>query len=358
MKPNDAMPAGAWRPVPRLPPDDELVRAASEVARALVLPAMRGALDELDPGVRLMCAYHEGWVDAEGNPVQGDGGKLLRPTLALAVARAVGGTSEDAVPAGVAVHMVHAFSLLHDDIIDNDEERRHRATVWKVFGRQNAILAGDALLSLSQSVLAATPRAHATRAVRRIVRDTQRLITGQQDDLDFETRNDVAIEEYLDMAVGKTGALFSSSCALGAELAGAADDIVEALAWCGERLGLAFQIADDVLGIWGDVKVTGKPVFSDLRSRKKTYPVLVALHAEGVGSRRLREIYLAPGQLPVELVAETAVLVEEAGGRDLSELAVTRLVTGVIDVLDGLGISDAGRATLAAIARAMTCRVR
>lgn len=343
-------------PPPRRPtsPSRELLSAASAAARELVLPAMRAAIDELDPRVGLLCAYHQGWVDADGNVRDGDRGKLLRPTLALAVAEAVGGTATAAVPAGVSVEAVHAFSLIHDDIMDRDETRRHRATVWKAFGVPMAMLAGDALLGLSTSVLLDVPADRVVRVLRRITGDTQRLIAGQAADLAFEVRDDVTVDDYTAMAIGKTGALISASCALGAELAGADAATVEVFARCGDRLGLAFQIVDDVLGIWGDAGTTGKPVFSDLRSRKKSYPVLCALNGSGPAARRLRELYFGTEPLQLENVAH---LVEEAGGREHARRAVARCAVEVAVALRRLGLPRRQHDTLLAIVEGMTDRV-
>ena len=336
----------------------ELLGVAAEETRRLVLPAMRAAFAELDPQVALVCAYHEGWVDLDGNLCDGDSGKLLRPTLALATAKAVGGTAADAVPVGVSVEAVHAFSLLHDDIMDRDETRRHRATAWKAFGVPMAILAGDAMLGLSMSVLLDAPSDRAMRATKRITHDTQRLIAGQRADLTFEVRDDVTLADYTAMAIGKTGALISASCALGAELAGADAATVDMFAWCGDRLGLAFQIVDDLLGIWGDDRTTGKPVLNDLRARKKSYPVLCALNGSGPATRRLREIYLGSGQLPESDVAEAAHLIEEAGGRERARRAVANGALEVTEAFDRLGLPKREHDILLAIVGAMTDRVR
>lgn len=346
-------------PPPRRPtsPLRELFGNASARARDLVLPAMRVAFEELDPRIGLVCAYHEGWVDPEGNVRDGDCGKLLRPTLALAVAEAVGGTATAAVPAAVSVETVHAFSLIHDDIMDGDETRRHRATAWKAFGVPMAILAGDALLGLSLSVLLDAPPDRALRAIRRIAHDTQRLIAGQRADLAFEVRDDVTLDDYITMATGKTGALISASCALGAELAGADAATVDVFARCGERLGLAFQIVDDMLGIWGNAGTTGKPVLSDLRSRKKTYPVVSALNGSGPAARRLRELYLGTGLLPEDDVVEAAHLVEEAGGRERAHRAVARCAAEVTEALDRVDLPRRQHDTLLAIVAGMTDRV-
>jgi geranylgeranyl diphosphate synthase, type I len=245
-------------------------------SRDAITPAMRAAIDRLDATTRFQTAYHFGWVDAEGRPDQG-GGKAVRPALALLSARATGGTGDVGLPGAVAVELVHNFSLLHDDLMDRDRERRHRVTVWALWGSSSAILSGDALLGLAQEVLLDSGLPTAAPAALLLARATRELIRGQVQDLAFEQRESVTVDECLDMAAGKTGSLLAASAAVGAVLAGAPAPTVAALETYGAQLGLAFQLVDDVLGIWGDPAVTGKPVHSDLRAGKKSLPITYAL---------------------------------------------------------------------------------
>jgi geranylgeranyl diphosphate synthase type I len=244
--------------------------------RDAITPAMRAAIDRLDATTRLQAAYHLGWVDETGNPDEG-GGKAVRPALALLSARAAGGPPEIGLPGAVAVELVHNFSLLHDDLMDGDRERRHRRTVWSLWGSSSAILSGDALLALAQEVLLDSGLPTAVPAALLLARATRELIRGQVQDLAFERRDRVTAAECLDMAAGKTGALMAASAAIGAVLAGAPPATVAALETYGAQVGLAFQLVDDVLGIWGDSAVTGKPVYSDLRANKKSLPVTYAI---------------------------------------------------------------------------------
>lgn len=326
--------------------------------RRLVVPALRTAFAELDSGLEKVCSYHQGWINPDGGVADGDGGKLLRPALAFLAARAAGGEPSLAVPGAVAVEMVHAFSLLHDDIMDRDVERRHRPTAWTVFGVPMTILAGDALLALSQSVLHAVRGPSAERATRRLTRDILRLVAGQRSDLAFEQRHDVTVTEYVTMAINKTGALMASSCAIGAELAGGPATLVDALSDCGDQLGLAFQIVDDVLGIWGDPATTGKPVLADLRLRKKSYPVLAAMEASGATARRLRKLYVDPDEPSEDVLAHLADLVDEAGGRDAARRAVRACVDAVDDRLSRLPISRPVHEQVMAMAVLLTERAR
>src|SRR5215468_5047182 len=180
--------------------------AGVAVARDLVGPATEAALNRLSPGVRRVAAYHYGLADAEGNPVRGGSGKALRPALALLSARAAGAAPERGVTPAVAVELVHNFSLLHDDIMDGDTERRHRPTAWTVFGIGPAILAGDALQALANDLLLEGPAPQSIWASRCLAAAVQRLIAGQGADLAFERREHVTVDECLDMAADKTAA--------------------------------------------------------------------------------------------------------------------------------------------------------
>src|SRR5204863_8611423 len=177
------------------------------LARDLVGPATESAIARLTPDVRAVAAYHLGFADAAGNPTNPTGngsGKALRPALALLSARAAGAAPQRGVPAAVAVELVHNFSLLHDDIMDGDAERRHRPTAWKVYGVGPAILAGDALLALAQDILLEESGRHGAWAARCLSAAVLRLIAGQGADLAFEQRGDVALAEGLTMGGDKT----------------------------------------------------------------------------------------------------------------------------------------------------------
>jgi geranylgeranyl diphosphate synthase type I len=181
------------------------------------------------------------------------------------------------MPGAVAVELIHNFSLIHDDLLDRDLERRHRRTVWAIWGAATAILTGDALAALAHEVLLEADSPDRDRAGVLLAATTRELTRGQVQDLAFEKRGDVTLAECLDMSAAKTGSLLAASAAIGALLAGADGLTVKALTAFGHQFGLAFQLVDDVLGIWGDPSVTGKPVHSDLHSRKKSFPVTWAL---------------------------------------------------------------------------------
>ena len=299
--------------------------------RALVDPAMADAIDRLDDHTRSVVSYHLGWQDTQGHPVSAPEGKAVRPALALMSARAAGADPGVGLPGAVAVELVHNFSLLHDDVMDHDLERRHRATVWSIWGESTAILAGDALLSLAHEVLLESPSPHTIEANRVLAAATRELVRGQVDDLDFERRHRVSVGECLDMAAGKTGALLSASASIGAVLGGAPSPVVEALSTYGAQLGLAFQLVDDLLGIWGDPATTGKPVQSDLRA-----------HATEHGGVRGRELEawldVPPEQDDEGRLREGAALVEAAGGRAWVTQEAHRRVTLAVKAIQSVDL--------------------
>jgi geranylgeranyl diphosphate synthase type I len=331
---------------------------AIERGRELTVPALRAAVDRLHPRLRHVVGYHRGWVDAEGTPQPGGGGKLVRPALALLSAEAAGAPARLGLPAAVAVELVHDFSLLHDDLMDGDTERRHRPTAWTVFGADGAILAGDALLGLALQVLLEVPGEPGRLAATRLGAGVQDLVRGQAEDLIFESRTDVSVSDTLAMEDGKTGALLACSASLGAVLAGGSASLVDGLAEFGARLGTAFQLIDDLLGIWGDPAVTGKPVLSDLRSRKKSVPVVVALEAGGADAERLRAFLSSTGDVGEDELVRVAELVERAGGRKWTTVEADRQLAMCEQVLGSLSMPPLVEGELLALARFVTERDR
>lgn len=226
-----------------------------------------------------MLHYHLGWVDAAFQPLDADAGKRLRPVFLLLSCEAQGGDWEQALPAAAAVELLHNFSLIHDDIEDQDSMRRGRPTLWAVWGEAQAINAGDALFALAYRALldlqrTAAPPERVLAALARFDRAALQLTEGQCLDMAFEKEAVVEEATYLRMVGGKTAALLGLAGELGGLLAGAPPERVTALHEFGFHLGLSFQMQDDVLGLWGDPARTGKPVGVDLRRGKKTLPIL------------------------------------------------------------------------------------
>ena len=312
------------------------VALPSEVgtARELVLPALVDAVGGLDAASRKVVSYHLGWTDQDGREIASGGGKTLRPALAVLCAQAVRADPAVAVPGAAAVELVHNFSLLHDDVMDGDTERRRRPTVWWLYGVPTAILAGDALLTLAVDVVEHAGNHEATSCVTGAVRE---LITGQNADVDFEHRDDVGLAECLDMANGKTGALMDCACRLGPVLAGAPGEISGLLGDFGRHLGMAFQLVDDLLGIWGDPAVTGKPVLSDLRARKKTVPVVAAINSDTAAGVEFRARYIEGGTATEEELIGMAGLIERSGALRWTEAEADRHIRKARGCLDETG---------------------
>jgi len=317
-----------------------------ENGRILTTPVLRAAVARLAPPMDTVAAYHFGWIDSAGRPADGDGGKAVRPALALLSAQAAGAPAETGIPGAVAVELVHNFSLLHDDLMDGDEQRRHRDTVWKVHGPAQAILVGDALFALANDVLLEQGTPDAGRATRRLTTAVRKLIDGQAQDISFEHRERVTVEECLEMEGNKTGALLACASSIGAVLGGASEADADALEEYGYHLGLAFQGIDDLLGIWGDPATTGKQTWSDLRQRKKSLPVVAALAAGGSASERLGELLAADAKNPEndafseEEFAMRAALIEEAGGREWTSQEARRQYATAIAALDKVDMPD------------------
>jgi geranylgeranyl diphosphate synthase, type I len=330
---------------------DAQIRTARQVlsdARALVEPAHRAAVDRLPGPLRHLVGYHVGWWDAEGRQ-HGTGGKAMRPALVLAAARAVGGEQADAVPEAVAVELVHDFSLLHDDVMDGDLTRRHRPSAWALFGVAQAILAGDALVALACDLLA-------DRAWQGALPGTVlELCAGQSADMAFEQRADVGLEEAVAMAAGKTGALLACACRLGALAGGADREQAGLLADFGADVGLAFQLVDDVLGIWGDPAVTGKPAGADLAGRKKSLPVVAALTSRTSAAEHLGRLYAREDDGDPATVARLAALVEEAGGRAWATAEAERRMRSALRCL-GEAVAAPAAADLTALAHLIAGR--
>jgi geranylgeranyl diphosphate synthase type I len=254
---------------------------------------MREQLSNVEPAVMpfyQMMQYHMGWLDEDFRPYPALTGKRLRPMLCLLACAEVGGDPVQALPAAAAIEILHNFSLVHDDIEDGDELRRHRPTVWKLWGQPQAINVGDGMFTLAYASIQRLPRrgisAELTiQAMDLFTQTCLALTEGQYLDMSFEQRNDVTVSEYLRMIEGKTAALVGASVAIGALLGGAAPAQVDSLRTFGQSIGLAFQIQDDILGIWGDPEETGKAVGNDILRRKKSLPILHTLRHDRAGEQ-------------------------------------------------------------------------
>jgi geranylgeranyl diphosphate synthase, type I len=328
------------------PPPEVLARVREPIQHAL-----RAAVAGIDDDrMRLIASYQVGWCDRDGTPVPFSGGKGLRPTLAVLSAEAGGGTLDDGLAGAVAVELVHNFSLLHDDVMDRDLERHHRPTGWAVFGEGQAILAGNAMLTRALEVLADDGE-RGRRALPAMLAATQRLISGQSEDLHFEGAAAISVADVLNMEAGKTAALLSCSASIGAHAAGAPARTVSALAGFGHELGMAFQLVDDILGITGDPAVTGKSASSDVRAGKRSAPVVAALDAGTDASRRLADLLAGGAPNTDEDVVLATKLIEEAGGIDWAAREADARLDRALEQLESLPGPEHVVADLVALAR-------
>lgn len=326
-------------------------------SRRAIHPALSAAIDRLAPEIRHIATYHMGWTDTAGSPVEAPGGKGVRPTMAILGAEAAWADPEIGVPGGVAVELVHNFSLIHDDIIDTDTERHHRPTVWSAFGVGPAIVAGDALQVLAHQVLLEASPETGPAASSALADATAAMIAGQADDIAFEKRRNVTVEQCTAMSAAKTGALLGCASSIGAILAGAPDATVGALRDYGRHLGLAFQAVDDLLGIWGDPDTTGKPAGTDLALRKKSMPVVSALAAGGSEADELRLLILGPEDaagplepLSAEQIDRARYLVEACGGREWTAVRAKANLDAALGALERVRLSAIPHRDLADLA--------
>ncbi len=308
---------------------------------------MRDCLSALDPalaGYYGMLHYHLGWVDEHFAPVLAshNSGKRIRPMLCVLACQAAQGDAMQSIPAAASIELLHNFSLIHDDIEDDSPKRRGRPSVWALWGIPQAINSGDGLFALAHLAIGrlrdrGVPYERIL-AVRDIFDRTCLALThGQHLDMSFELRPSVSVDEYMTMVSGKTAALVGASAAIGATLAGSpATAHYETF---GRELGLAFQIQDDILGIWGDEALTGKSAESDIATKKKSLPVVYTLER----SERLRGLYAAP---EVDVPAAIAEL-DAVGARTFAEQAARQHHKCAVQALRAGGASgDAGQALL------------
>jgi len=328
--------------------------------RAEIESELRAVLEPYELPLYGMMRYHLGWCDEKGNPARVDSGKAIRPILCLLACRAVGGDYRDALPAAAALELVHNYSLIHDDIQDDDEERRHRPTVWKIWGKPQAINAGTAMRVIAGKALfrmrGRIDDAKLLRCTALLDEATLRLIEGQYLDLSFEDRFDITVDEYLRMIGGKTGALISCATEMGAIVGGGDEKGIASLREFGAAVGRAFQIRDDMLGIWGEASKTGKPSGSDIRRKKKSLPVVYALTCGDLAvGKRMREIY-SHQAVSEEAATEVIAILEQAGAREAAGRIFEESCTRAEELLAASPIDDAARVELESVMRFLARR--
>lgn len=265
-----------------------------------------------------MIKYHMGWIDESRNRANSQStGKYLRATLTCLACESAGQDFRKALPAAAAIELIHNFSLVHDDIQDDDLFRRHKPTVWKIWGKPQAINVGNAMKTLAFCSVymldaASVEFSKQVEIFKAIDEGCLRMIEGQYLDISFETRDQVSIQDYLKMIEFKTSALIECALLIGA-LVALDPEKTAPFKRFGRALGMAFQVQDDILGIWGNDKKTGKPAGNDLRKRKKSLPVVFFLNnASQKQIECFKKIYLNEKMKDSDFHVLTGLL-EEAG---------------------------------------------
>jgi len=310
-----------------------LQRYQSEISETLRRAVMQAGEVALRSGATDILSYyglmqyHLGWVDANFLPVTGYSGKLLRPTLLLLAyeaARAEDGSADSgylrhALPAAAAIELTHNFTLIHDDIEDGDAKRHHRETLWKQWGVPQAIIAGDGMFALARLTLwkvvdEGVDAAVAVRLGALLDRALLVLSEGQHLDIGFEARQDISVAMYSDMIGRKTGTLMGCAAEMGALLGTRDEETVARLRGFGNAMGVAFQVRDDLLGIWASTVESGKTVAGDIYRRKKSLPVLHALeHANAHDREFLHAIYMQRSPVMGEQAEEILAIFARSG---------------------------------------------
>jgi geranylgeranyl diphosphate synthase type I len=310
---------------------------------------MRHIVDETVPlpaDFSVMLRYPMGWVDENNQPYTQHTGKRIRPVLLLLCAETSGQNWKAAVPAAAAVELLHNFSLIHDDIQDNSPLRHNRPTVWKVWGEPHAINAGDAMFTLAfcaieSLVTRGCPTEQVLQVWHIFNRTALELTRGQHLDMRFERQPVVTVDEYVSMISGKSAALIAACAQMGALIGSGSEVMAEQYREFGLNLGLAFQIRDDILGIWGDPLVTGKSISTDILSRKKSLPVLFGLESSEALVRVYGREFFGEAD-----VREAVAILDEIGAQQFAHETETLYFQRAVAALETAHPSGSGVDTL------------
>lgn len=346
----------------------------TQAVLAAIQEAMRAAFPELteEQARRVstfyaMQEYHLGWRDLALQPASFHPGKLLRPRLTLLACQAVGGDPAQAFPLAAGIQLIHDFSLIHDDIQDQSDTRRGRTTVWKQWGIAQGINTGDGMFVIAHLAIhglseAGVPASTVLEVLQRFDQTILTICEGQFLDLSYEGNLSIQEDDYLAMISRKTAALIAAAAGLGAMLGGADAASARALFDFGHNLGLAFQIQDDILGIWGAPEETGKPAAADLLRRKVSLPVVHALrHADERAT--LERLYRQPDQpdqpdqpadhadMPEAEVQQALAILDAAGSQGYSAGVAQHYHEAALHALASVtpGSGETARAALARI---------
>lgn len=330
---------------------DSLVFYQDEVQTEL-----RHIINSNSSSVYGMLRYHLGWEDEGGHPAGKQSSKLIRSTLCLLSCEAVGGCTSKILPAAAAIELIHNFSLIHDDIEDASCERRHRPTVWKLWGQPQAINAGDCMFALAYAALLRLKQngiadGKILGSIQMLAETCLELCEGQYLDIAYEDRFDISIDDYLEMIEKKTAALLAASTYLGGYLGTEDEEMVSHLYRFGRQLGLAYQIRDDILGIWGTEQSTGKPVGGDILQRKKSLPVVYGLQNSNPEDRgKLARLY-SQQHIQGENVPEVIRILEQSVARDYAQRLAENCYSRALAELDLCRLELSRQAQLREVAR-------
>ena len=282
------------------------------------------------------------------------GGKRVRPVLTLMACDAMGGDTATAIDAALGIEMFHNFTLLHDDVMDNADVRRGKTTVHRRWNANTAILSGDTMLTLATQFIART----GNQAVMDLFNKTAiEIYEGQQWDMDFEVRNDVTVEEYINMIRLKTSVLLGCALKTGALVAGAGEKDADTLYEAGVNMGLAFQLRDDVLDVWGDPETFGKEIGGDIMNNKKTYLLISTMQkAKGDDADELRHWLNDPYATRDDKVAGVTTLYERLGVRDMAEVAIADYNDRAIAAFNKVAMNDEDKAAFIALSNKLAGR--
>ena len=267
------------------------------------------------------------------------GGKRVRPQLAMIASRMFDGKDEEVLPAALALEVFHNFTLLHDDVMDKADMRRGRPTVHVKWNENTAILSGDQMLIEAYKLLSGVPADKLPKVLQLFNQMATEICEGQQYDVDFESQEQVALDDYLMMIRLKTSVLLANALQIGAYIAGADEQAQDALYQFGIAVGLAFQIQDDILDVWGDPQTFGKAVGGDISCNKKTFVYLTALQLATTlnhSTQPLNHWYSQVLEDNTEKIAAVKAIFEQLGVREACEAVVAQYTQSALEILDTL----------------------
>ena len=267
------------------------------------------------------------------------GGKRVRPQLAMIASKLFGGKEEEVLPAALALEVFHNFTLVHDDLMDRAKVRRARPTVHVQWNENTAILAGDQMMIEAYKLITEVPEDKLPKVLRLFNKMATQICEGQQYDVDFESQEQVALDDYLLMIRLKTSVLLANALQIGAYIAGADEQAQDALYQFGIAVGLAFQIQDDILDVWGDPQTFGKAVGGDISCNKKTFVYLTALQLATTlnhSTQLLNHWYSQVLEDNTEKIAAVKAIFEQLGVREACEAVVAQYTQSALEILDTL----------------------